>query len=304
MVGENMRVLLPLLLGAALTAPATLASAQPAAPPPAVVADPPANAAHPAQLLQVRYPTGGVEVPARLFLAAGEGPHPTVLLLHGFPGTELNLDLARAIQRAGWNVMAIHYRGVWGAPGQFSFGHTIEDTRAALAWLRAPANSSRVDASRLVVLGHSMGGFDTVMVGDEPVAGFVVISAADFASWVSDADTPAQRAELAAELAEDASFSNAPPKALVDEIYANAKARTWDWRGHAAKMAGRPVLTISSDDGNGPADQAAADAVRAAGGPAPTQVKFTTDHSYNDHRVALQTTVVDWLLSTFPDPRG
>jgi hypothetical protein len=44
-------------------------------------------------------------------------------------------------------------------------------------------------------------------------------------------------------------------------------------------------------------------AVRAAGGPAPTQVKFKTDHSYNDHRVALQTTVVDWLLSTFPDPR-
>jgi pimeloyl-ACP methyl ester carboxylesterase len=62
------------------------------------------------------YPTDGVQVPARLFVASG-GLHPTVLLLHGFPGTELNLDLARVFQRAGWNVLAIHYRGVWGAPG-------------------------------------------------------------------------------------------------------------------------------------------------------------------------------------------
>jgi uncharacterized protein len=109
---------------------------------PAVLqADPPHDAAHPARLEQVRYTTGGVKVPARLFVAAGAGAHPTVLLLHGFPGTELNLDLARVLQRAGWNVLAIHYRGVWGAPGQFSFGHTIEDAHAALAWLRSPTGA-------------------------------------------------------------------------------------------------------------------------------------------------------------------
>jgi pimeloyl-ACP methyl ester carboxylesterase len=103
-----------------------------------------------------------------------------MLLLRGFPGTELNLDLARAVQRAGWNVLAIHYRGVWGAPGQFSFTHTVEDARAALAWLRHPGRGQQVDTSRIVVLGHSMGGFDTVMIGDDAgVAGFVTISAAD-----------------------------------------------------------------------------------------------------------------------------
>lgn len=282
----------------ALVAPASVAVAQPAATPSAVIADSPRDSEHPAQLLQVRYTTGGVKVPARLFLAAGEGPHPTVLLLHGFPGTELNLDLARVIQRSGWNVMAIHYRGVWGAPGQFSFAHTIEDARAALTWLREPANGKQVDASRIVVAGHSMGGFDTVMIGDEPVAGFVVISAANFADWATDVDTPAKKAELIAELADDATFSNAPAASLVDEILANAKA--WDWTRHAAKMAGRPVLTISSDDGNEPYDQAVATAVAAAGGPVPTRIKFRTDHSYNDHRIALQAAVVGWLLATFP----
>ena len=68
-------------------------------------------------------------------VAAGPGVSAALVAM----ATELNLDLARAMQRAGWNVLAIHYRGVWGAPGQFSFNHTVEDARAALAWLRDPA---------------------------------------------------------------------------------------------------------------------------------------------------------------------
>ena len=285
-----------LLLTIALLAPASTSAAQ-TPPPQAVVADPAPDKNIPAYLQQTRYHTAGVDVPARWFTAAGKGPHPSVLLLHGFPGTELNLDLARSIQRAGWTVMAIHYRGVWGAPGQFSFGNTIEDARAALTWLRHPSNADKVDASRLVVLGHSMGGFDTVMLGDEPVAGFVVISAADLGGMAATLDTPTGMAEAIMALTDDARFTNAVPTALADEVLANAQA--WDWRTNAAKMAGRPTLIISSDDGNEPADQAVADAIEAAGGPKPARVRFPTDHSYNDHRIALQAAVVDWLQATF-----
>ncbi|HEX8300182.1 alpha/beta hydrolase [Sphingomonas sp.] len=266
----------------------------------AVGADPPADKAHPAKLEQVRYPTGGVAVPARLFLAAGDGNHGTVLLLHGFPGTELNLDLARAMQRAGWNVLAIHYRGVWGAPGKFSFAHTIEDARAALAWLRWPENAAkyRIDARKIVVLGHSMGGFDAVMIGEDPeVAGFVVISAADIGGWARFLDDPAKRPGAEAAFADDISYTNMTFDEMAGEIVANRAA--WDWKTRAAKMAGRRALIVSSDDGNGPSDAAAADAIEAAGGPAPTRLKFVTDHSYNDHRIALQSAIVTWLDRNF-----
>ena len=36
-----------------------------------------------------------------LYTAGGEGPHPTVILLHGIPGCERNLNLAQALRRAG-----------------------------------------------------------------------------------------------------------------------------------------------------------------------------------------------------------
>ena len=50
----------------------------------------------------------GILIPGRrgrsrsvLYPAGGEGPHPTVLLCHGIPGCERNLDLAQAVRRAG-----------------------------------------------------------------------------------------------------------------------------------------------------------------------------------------------------------
>jgi uncharacterized protein len=278
------RLFLPILLLATPAAAQTL--------PAALTTDPPRDAAHPARLEQVRYPTGGVQVPARLFVAAGAGTHPTVLLLHGFPGTELNLDLARVLQRAGWNVLAIHYRGVWGAPGQFSFGHTAQDAHAALAWLRSPAAAPYgVDPNRIVALGHSMGGWDTAMLGDDRrLAGYVLISAADMAGHAAKPD-------FATAAADEISYTNATAATLAAEVRAHPD---WSWAKRTAFMAGRPVLILTCDDGLAPTGQAAAAAVTAAGGPKPTLVHMTTDHSFNDHRVALAATVVRWLEASFP----
>ncbi|HEX8413407.1 MAG TPA: alpha/beta hydrolase [Sphingomicrobium sp.] len=256
-------------------------------------ADPSRDAAHPARLEQVRYRTGGVEVPARLFVAAGAGAHSTVLLLHGFPGTELNLDLARVLQRAGWNVLAIHYRGVWGAPGQFSFGHTVEDAHAALAWLRSPAAAIYgIDQRRIVAIGHSMGGFDTAMLGDDKaLAGYVLISAADMGQRATEAD-------FAVNAADEISYTNATAVTLAAD--ARAHFAEWAWDRRTALMAGRPVLILTSDDGLAPTGEAAAAAIAGAGGLKPTLVHMATDHSFNDHRVALAATVVQWLEASFP----
>jgi acetyl esterase/lipase len=208
-------------------------------------------------------------------------------------------DLPRdAAQRDGWNVLAIHYRGVWGAPGAFSFGHTIEDANAALAWLRSPAAAAYgVDPKRIVALGHSMGGFDTVMLGrDKGLAGYVLISAADMAG---EAMAP-MSADDRAEYADDTSYTNASVDGLIADVHAHVAE--WNWASRAGEMAGRPVLILTSDDGLQPAGEAAARAITAKGGPAPAMVHMTTDHSFNDHRIELAEAVVRWLDTTFPKP--
>ena len=109
-------------------------------------------------------PSHGALLNAFVYVAAGAGPHPAVVLLHGFPGNERNLDLAQDIRRAGWDVLYFDYRGSWGSPGDFSFSHGIEDTAAAVDYLRSPvmAKILRLDPSRIVLIGHSMGGFMAV----------------------------------------------------------------------------------------------------------------------------------------------
>lgn len=267
--------------------------------PAALITDPPRDAKHPARLEQLRYPSHGAEIPARLFIAAGAGAHPTILLLHGFPGTELNLDLARVLQREGWNVLAIHYRGVWGAPGQFSLTHVVEDAHAALAWLRSPAaEGDGVDPKHIVVVGHSMGGFATVMLGeDKAVAGYVLISAADMVtSTLQETSAPKDRVSFA----DDASYTNASLDSLIAD--ARSHKQDWDWSERAALMAGRPVLVLTSDDGLAGVGEAAAKSAMVAGGPAPTVEHMTTDHSYSDHRIALAASIVRWLETNFAKP--
>src|SRR4249919_4346242 len=62
----------------------------------AAVTDPVPDAAHPTANKQLLVPSGGVGMNALFLLASGEGPKPTLILLHGLPGNEKNVDLAQA----------------------------------------------------------------------------------------------------------------------------------------------------------------------------------------------------------------
>src|SRR5436853_3073228 len=101
MIGEPMKAAWHAhTLAAALLLSSVAAQAAAAPVPRAVVTDNARDAKHPAANRQLLIPSGGFGMNALLFLAAGSGPKPTLLLLHGLPGNEQHLDLAQAIRRA------------------------------------------------------------------------------------------------------------------------------------------------------------------------------------------------------------
>ena len=174
-----MRLLATILSLVLLGVSPVLAQSRPAA----ITTDPLPDARFPARLEVVHVPTGGVKVNGIVFVASGAGLHPTVVLFHGLPGNEKNYDLAQTLRRAGWTVLAINYRGSWGSPGPVHFAQNLEDAKAALAFARDPANVKAYgfDPQRLVVIGHSMGGWVTAetLAADEQLLGGVMISAGD-----------------------------------------------------------------------------------------------------------------------------
>jgi len=95
-----------------------------------------------------------------IYIAAGKELHPTVLLLHGYPGNEKNLDVAQALRAKGWNVAFFHYRGAWGSEGEFSFRNAEQDVQVVLNYLMDKENAKnlRIDNKRISIVGHSMGG--------------------------------------------------------------------------------------------------------------------------------------------------
>jgi len=84
-----------------------------------ISADPPSDSANPASLVEIAVPSHGAQLLGAFYLASGVGPHPIAIIYHGFPGYEQNLDLAQALRRAGYNVLAVHYRGSWGGVRKF-----------------------------------------------------------------------------------------------------------------------------------------------------------------------------------------
>jgi pimeloyl-ACP methyl ester carboxylesterase len=291
-----MRTLLTIIC--LLTAPAT-AFAQPI--PSAVVADPAPDAAHPPRSQQVLAPSGGVGMNALFYLAGGPGPHPTLVLFHGFPGNEQNLDLAQAVRRAGWNVLTLHYRGSWGSPGVFSLTHVQEDARAAADFVESPSNQARygIDPRRIVLGGHSMGGFAAASAAltDDKLAGVVLLDAWNVGGEEGAAFaklSPNARAALAEKAFDDLgnSLAGTSAAAIADEIAIHAAA--WNLRSWAPKLTRAPLLVIGAAQAGGAENHAIAQAVAAAGGRV-TDVTLPTDHPFSDHRIALAATVVRWL---------
>jgi pimeloyl-ACP methyl ester carboxylesterase len=268
----------------------------------AVIADPAADAANPAGMRAFVIPAKDGAMNAVMYTAAGRGPHPTLLLLHGFPGNEQNLDLAQAARRAGWNVLTLHYRGSWGSPGMFSFGHAAEDAHTALAFLRDPAMVAkyRIDAKYIVLAGHSMGGFmaaDTA-ADDPQVAGLFLIDAWDPSSTVQSLSTPAGVAAWREEVAGDLPpLAGTSYDALTAEISANAER--FDLGRRVLSYGNRPLLIVGAERALGGTSRAVAGEAQSAGASAQLSV-WPTDHSFSDKRIALADLLVRWLDQVAP----
>lgn len=257
-----------------------------------------------AALMALTFESQRHQLVGHLLVAPGAGPHPTILLLHGFPGNEQNGDLAHIFRRAGWNVLIFHYRGSWGSQGVFSFTHTFEDVPAVLAQLRAQEmrERCRVDAERVVLIGHSMGGFAALLAAATDPSLHAVASLAGF-HFGRFAEELRQDPKLRASTIEEwntclPALRGCSAEHLVQEILDHAEQWTLDQ--YLDQLAQRSVLLLgASRDTVAPPhfhhiplvaalEQRRASSVRS--------MLLPSDHAFSDTRVALAQHLLTWLF--------
>ena len=113
----------------------------------------------PASSTELFIPSGNSMIAGLIYSANGLQKHPTLLLLHGYPGNERNLDIAQVVRSRGWNVIYFDYRGSWGSQGKFSFKNCVEDVVNVVSFCTKYQDSLKIDTSNIVLFGHSMGGW-------------------------------------------------------------------------------------------------------------------------------------------------
>jgi pimeloyl-ACP methyl ester carboxylesterase len=228
--------------------------------------------------------SGGFRILGALHRAAGVDPRPAVLLLHGIPGHEKNLDLAVDLRDRGVHCLHIHYRGSWGSGGEYALTNLVPDARVALEWL---AVHPRVDPLRIALVGISLGGWVALTLASQ-ADGVCAVAA------LSPLLDP-RRLPLPLELAREftPSLTGLSPEQLVRDWAVVPAIATL-----APRLARMPILLVTADaDEVFPPDH-------YANLPAALErlerVRFPrADHVYSDVRPGLRHVVCSWLLDQF-----
>jgi pimeloyl-ACP methyl ester carboxylesterase len=226
--------------------------------------------------------SGGSRLLGGVYTPVGPGPHPAVVMLHGLPGNEKNMDLAQALRACGFVVVFFSYRGAWGSEGDFHFDHLIPDTRVAIdALLRRPD----VDAARFALLGMSLGGWVALATTAEDDRVTTVVAVAPLIDPNS--------APIPAGLAEESSV-------MLDGITPQAVASQWAACRRLVefgpRLAEKRILLVTADrDAAFPPSQYHP---FVAAFPQTEWVRFpTADHLLSSVRAGLTHVVTQWLLA-------
>ena len=156
----------------------------------------------------------------------------------------------------------------------------------------------KINPRRTVVAGHSMGGFVAAqLLAERPeIQGGVKISVVDLSIKKNTADQGQAVTLVDENVGIDAGLhilEGTSAQALAEAARSNADR--WRLTNYATRLADRPLLMVTSDDGFALGSDALADAIQGLSSAQLARHHFAADHSYSDFRIGLQTAFLLWL---------
>ncbi len=267
-----------------------------------VTQDQQADPKFPASLSPAVFISCGSKVLGTMFITSGEGLHPTVLLLTGFPGNEVNYDIAHMLQRQGFNVFTFYSRGSWGSEGEFSWNNLIEDIPAALTFLKDDLcrEKFQVDKNKILFLGYSMGGFSALLnsIQFDDIKNVCAIAPFNIGMFGQLITMNGDIKKISADRMQRANdFVNCQsPEKLLDEMIQHKVE--WNLINHAEKLSRKNLLVISAKhDTTAPIElhhKPLVGALKLIN----SNVKdfiLETGHSFSDKRIQLMRLISEWI---------
>ena len=252
------------------------------------------NKASPAGMSELFIPSSGSQIQGFIYKANGTGKHPTLLLLHGYPGNERNLDLAQVVRAHGWNAIYFNYRGSWGSEGSFSFTNAVEDVKNVMAFCKRNTDLLQIDTTNIVLFGHSMGAWVCLKALQQlpTVKKGFALSTWDIAGDFKNAKTKQQMLDIATDkniVGPRYFVLNAPVEKIFQPVI--TQRAFYDLRNDGKALAGKQIIMLDEHSGN----KQIADAIQKANNTFFQYEVWQTDHPFTNKRVALMKKVLAFL---------
>ena len=120
-----------------------------------------ATQSHASTPIDITIDRNGVLLKGKLYISEGSGNFPTIILLHGFPGNEIDvLGIGEKLSEVGINALAFNYSGTHHSEGEFNFDNTQKDIGAVFEFIHQSENihKYKIDTTRIILGGYSYGG--------------------------------------------------------------------------------------------------------------------------------------------------
>ena len=255
-----------------------------------------------------------IKLNGKFFLAEGEGPFTTVILLHGLPGNETDvLGLGKKFSESGINALTFNYSGSYGSEGLGNFKNTLNDIEASYNYLHEHQNviEYRIDTTRIILGGYSYGGgMSLTYAANHPEINTVFsIAGTDHGEFMRDYNRNPDFAQMIDEYFETLKTPNGPVRfdklglpAEVSEIGIENIDPALDLRIAAPMLGSKNILLIGGwDDVNVTIENHILPLYRTLQKENVEKVQlvaFQDNHAFKKVRFELTDVIINWIRMT------
>ena len=240
----------------------------------------------------------------------------TVVFTHGFPGGavgktgfESRKALIGSLLILGFGAVEFNYLGSWANGGEFSWFGGVQDAEAVLRFVRSrDAAALGLDASNIVLVGHSYGGWValTTAARDSSLHCVAGLASSDMGKTgeLIQTDKTFRNTRLAM-YEEVLNASGSPVRAVSASSLADdaaAHADSWSLINRASLLRSKQLLLVAAEgDTLTPRDAyfyPLVDALKRFGATSMrTAVIASADHNFRVNRQELDAVILDWIAN-------
>ena len=261
--------------------------------------------------VEITIDRNGVLLKGKFYISEGTGKFPTVILLHGFPGGELDvLGIGSKLSEVGINALTFNYSGTHQSQGQFNFDNTQKDIGAVFEFIHQSENihKYKTDTTHIILGGYSYGGGMalTYAANHPEIKAVFSIVGNDHGAFIKEYNRNPEMQkeidkmfdELKAQTGTVRFGPGGTPKGMAEMKIIELNP-TYDLRYCAPLLVQKSILLIAGwDDHKASIENIVLPLYRALINEKAKNVKIVAlqdDHSFRNSREELAQTIIEWI---------